>query len=58
MNVNEDSVLCRGCGETMATFLREMAVHNAEVVCPHCGKVYSRADAEALAKAARRTTSE
>jgi len=55
MNVNEDDVLCKGCGESLTTFLREMADHNAEVVCPHCGKVYTRVDAEAHAKAAAQT---
>jgi uncharacterized Zn-finger protein len=52
MNSNEDNVFCKGCGEMLTTFLREMAEHNAEVVCPDCGKVYTRAEAEALAKAA------
>jgi predicted RNA-binding Zn-ribbon protein involved in translation (DUF1610 family) len=51
MNANEDNVFCKSCGETLTTFLREMADHNAEVVCPHCGKIYPRAEAEALAKA-------
>jgi uncharacterized Zn-finger protein len=58
MNCNEDNVFCKGCGETLTTFLRQMAHQNAEVVCPHCGKVYTRADAEALAKAAAQTKKE
>jgi len=52
MNDDENNVFCKGCGEALTTFLREMADHNAEVVCPHCGKVYTRTEAEALAKAA------
>lgn len=57
-NANEDDVLCKSCGESLTTFLREMADHNAEVVCPHCGKIYTRADGEALVKAAAQTTKE
>lgn len=53
MNANDDNTFCQGCGETLTTFLREMADHNAEVVCPHCGRVYTRAEAEALAKASQ-----
>ena len=53
MKAKEDNVFCKGCSETLKTFLGEMADHNAEVVCPHCGKVYTRAKAEALAKAER-----
>jgi len=56
MNANEDNVFCKGCGEALTTFLREMADHNAEVVCPHCGRRYSRAEAEAVAKAAKQAT--
>jgi uncharacterized Zn-finger protein len=52
MNANKEEVFCKDCGEALTTFLREMADHNAEVVCPHCGKIYTRAEAEALAKAA------
>jgi uncharacterized Zn-finger protein len=55
MNTNEGDVLCKSCGKSLTTFLREMADHNEEVVCPHCGKIYSRADAEDLAKAAAPT---
>jgi ribosomal protein S27E len=55
MNADEDNVLCKGCGETLTTFLRGMADHNAEVVCPHCGEVHTPADADVLAKAAERT---
>lgn len=51
MNANEDNVFCKGCGETLRVFLSQMADHNAEVVCPHCGKVYTLAEAQALAKA-------
>ena len=58
MNSNEDNVFCKGCGETLTTFLCQMADQNAQVVCPHCGKVYTRADAEALAKAAAQTKKE
>jgi uncharacterized Zn-finger protein len=54
MNANEDNVFCKGCGETLTTFLLEMADHNAEIVCPHCGKTYTRAEAEALARSATR----
>jgi uncharacterized Zn-finger protein len=52
MNEREDNVFCKGCGETLRIFLQGMAEHNAEVVCPHCGKIYTRAEAEALANAA------
>lgn len=52
MNRNEDNVFCKGCGEVLKNFLQEMADHNAEVDCPHCGKVYTRAEAEAMAKTA------
>ena len=52
MDTTKDNAFCKGCGEALTIFLREMADHNAEVVCPHCGKVYSREEAEALAKAA------
>lgn len=48
---NEKQLLCHGCGKAFAAFLGEMAEHNAEVVCPHCGKIYTRAEAAALAKA-------
>jgi uncharacterized Zn-finger protein len=52
MNANEDNVFCEGCGETLMAFLREMSEHNAEVVCPHCGRIYTAAEGEALAKGA------
>jgi predicted nucleic acid-binding Zn-ribbon protein len=58
MNANEDNVFCKGCSEVLTTFLREMADHNAEVVCPHCGKIYTRAEAEALAKSAGKAAKE
>ena len=36
---NEDiDALCRHCGQALKTFLQEMEEHNAEVVCPSCGK--------------------
>jgi uncharacterized Zn finger protein (UPF0148 family) len=55
MNANGENVLCENCAEALTTFLREMADHNGQVVCPHCGKVYTRAEAEAVAKAAAPT---
>ena len=58
MNASQDNVFCNGCAEALTTFLREMADHNAEVVCPHCGKIYPRAEAEALAKATARKTND
>lgn len=30
--------LCQHCGKTLSDFLHEMEHHNAEVVCPSCGK--------------------
>ena len=36
-NKNPDS-LCLHCGQALAEFLHEMEHHNAEVVCPSCGK--------------------
>ncbi len=56
MNANEDNAFCKGCGETLTTFLREMAEQNAEVVCPHCGKVYTRNEAQAVAEASQDAT--
>jgi Zn finger protein HypA/HybF involved in hydrogenase expression len=32
-------VWCKGCGEVFTAFLQYMADHNAEVVCPKCGKL-------------------
>lgn len=52
MNANEDNVFCAGCSETLKTFLTEMADHNAEIVCPHCGKVYTHDQAAALVDSA------
>jgi DNA-directed RNA polymerase subunit RPC12/RpoP len=31
-------VVCKACGEIFSVFLEQMANHNAEVVCPRCGK--------------------
>jgi predicted nucleic acid-binding Zn-ribbon protein len=53
MNTNEDEVFCKGCGAVLKNFLQEMAEHNAKVACPRCGKVYTREEAEAMAKTAR-----
>jgi hypothetical protein len=36
------SVWCKGCGQVFSTFLEQMADHNAEVVCPNCGKSHER----------------
>ncbi len=30
--------LCKHCGQTLTNFLHQMEEHNAEVVCPSCGK--------------------
>jgi uncharacterized Zn-finger protein len=56
MNINEDDVFCKGCSEVLTAFLREMADHNAEVVCPHCGKTHTRAEAQAVAKSGSQGT--
>ena len=32
-------VWCKSCGEVFTAFLQKMADHNAEVVCPKCGKL-------------------
>ena len=41
-NTNDASAstepLCRNCGRALTEFLHEMEEHNAEVVCPDCGK--------------------
>ena len=37
-------VWCKGCGEEFEAFLQKMADHNAEVICPKCGEVNTRAD--------------
>jgi uncharacterized Zn-finger protein len=42
-----NDVFCKGCGETLTNFLREMEEHNAKIACPHCGKVYDHSDATA-----------
>jgi endogenous inhibitor of DNA gyrase (YacG/DUF329 family) len=31
-------VLCKNCGQTFTTFLKEMAAKNGEATCPCCGK--------------------
>jgi hypothetical protein len=36
------SVWCKSCGQVFSTFLEQMADHNAEVVCPNCGKSHER----------------
>jgi len=38
MAEQEIELTCKDCGKTFTTFLKEMAEHNAKVVCPHCGK--------------------
>lgn len=35
--------LCKHCGQALTDFLHEMEEHNAEVVCPACGKKQDRA---------------
>jgi uncharacterized Zn-finger protein len=50
MKTNNNDIFCEGCGATLTNFLREMADHNAQVVCPHCGKVYGQGDVAALTK--------
>jgi len=37
-SANDLEVLCRHCGRALSEFLHEMEEHNAEVVCPSCGK--------------------
>ncbi|MFZ0479927.1 MAG: hypothetical protein WAL71_12320 [Terriglobales bacterium] len=40
MTASNDNLesLCQHCGQALSDFLREMENHNAEVVCPSCGK--------------------
>jgi predicted RNA-binding Zn-ribbon protein involved in translation (DUF1610 family) len=52
VNDNQNHLLCEDCGETVTTFLREMAEHNAKITCPHCGKVYDHNEAAKLMNAA------
>jgi putative FmdB family regulatory protein len=40
MSDETTDVTCKACGETFTAFLRQMADHNAKVVCPKCGKSY------------------
>jgi DNA-directed RNA polymerase subunit RPC12/RpoP len=42
MGQETTDVLCIGCGETFSAFLKDMADHNAKVVCPKCGKSHDR----------------
>ncbi len=39
-NVDAEKVdlLCPDCGYTFSVFLRDMAEHNAKIVCPKCGR--------------------
>jgi DNA-directed RNA polymerase subunit RPC12/RpoP len=48
------TLVCAQCGQAFAAFLTDMAEHNAEVVCPRCGKVYDPPAALALAQGAPR----
>ena len=41
-------VWCKGCGEGFTAYLQEMADHNAEVVCPACGKLNNCMPSESL----------
>lgn len=34
--------LCQHCGQALSTFLHQMEHHNAEVVCPTCGKAQDK----------------
>jgi len=40
--------VCKNCGQAFTAFLRDMAEHNAKVVCPRCGKRQDIADATDL----------
>jgi uncharacterized Zn finger protein (UPF0148 family) len=43
--------LCHHCGQTLSNFLHQMEEHNAEVVCPSCGKRHNKTSpAERTAK--------
>jgi len=35
--------LCKHCGQALSTFLHQMEQHNAEVVCPSCGRTQDEA---------------
>ena len=47
MNQDNLEVLCRHCGETLTTFLKEMSDRNSKVVCPACGQIHEPGPAEA-----------
>jgi uncharacterized Zn finger protein (UPF0148 family) len=34
--------LCQHCGQALSNFLHQMEEHNAEVVCPSCGKTQDK----------------
>jgi DNA-directed RNA polymerase subunit RPC12/RpoP len=48
-DVNQENleVLCRHCGETLTSFLKEMAEKNSKIVCPACGQTHEHGSAEA-----------
>ena len=48
------TLVCAQCGQAFSAFLRDMAEHNAKVVCPRCGKVYDYPEPLALAQGALR----
>jgi hypothetical protein len=38
MNEMSIDVLCKHCGQTFSTFLKEMAEKNYKALCPCCGE--------------------
>jgi DNA-directed RNA polymerase subunit RPC12/RpoP len=38
MSAQEAVLKCKKCGQVFSAFLEQMADHNAQVVCPGCGK--------------------
>ena len=49
-------VWCKGCGEVFTVFLQEMADHNAEVVCPKCGKLNNCMQSDLVGSASNQPT--
>jgi predicted Zn finger-like uncharacterized protein len=47
---------CKNCGKSFAIFLRQMAAHNQNVVCPHCGQEHDYTPAGVTPAAPARQT--
>ena len=44
MSEQKVQITCKNCGEVFSTFLKQMAEHNAKVVCPKCGTIQEQHD--------------